>query len=203
MMRAHGLVGARLPGVDRGRSAVAVRRDDLCGAEHAAAVRGRRVCVHSRRLRRFAGVPLHVDVVRRGKAGLDCEVTTGLARTLAIFPALHWLDGVAFHAGFAVLWSQVFAIAATWLMTGLNYLGIRKAGDFQLVFTWSEGRADSCHCGDLLWIAGRALGQLRDEIRWGARRFRRIHDRPDRGAMGLRRLERPDHGGRRSAKSGA
>jgi APA family basic amino acid/polyamine antiporter len=67
------------------------------------------------------------------------SVTTGLARTLAIFPALHWLDGVAFHAGFAVQWSQVFAIAATWLMTGLNYLGIRKAGDFQLAFTWLKG----------------------------------------------------------------
>jgi APA family basic amino acid/polyamine antiporter len=67
------------------------------------------------------------------------SVTTGLARTLAIFPALHWLDGTAFHPGFAVLWSQVFAIAATWLMTGLNYLGIRKAGDFQLIFTWLKG----------------------------------------------------------------
>jgi APA family basic amino acid/polyamine antiporter len=40
---------------------------------------------------------------------------------------------------FAVLWSQIFAIAATWLITGLNYLGIRKAGDFQLVFTWLKG----------------------------------------------------------------
>ena len=40
---------------------------------------------------------------------------------------------------FAVLWSQIFAIVATWLITGLNYLGIRKAGDFQLVFTWLKG----------------------------------------------------------------
>jgi APA family basic amino acid/polyamine antiporter len=67
------------------------------------------------------------------------SVTTGLARTLAIFPALHWLEGTAFHAPFAVMWSQVFAIVATWLITGLNYLGIRKAGDFQLVFTWLKG----------------------------------------------------------------
>jgi APA family basic amino acid/polyamine antiporter len=67
------------------------------------------------------------------------SVTTGLARTLAIFPALRWLDGTAFHMPFAVLWSQIFAIAATWLITGLNYLGIRKAGDFQLVFTWLKG----------------------------------------------------------------
>ena len=67
------------------------------------------------------------------------SVTTGLARTLAIFPALRWLDAAAFRVPFAILWSQVFAIAVTWLITGLNYLGIRKAGDFQLVFTWLKG----------------------------------------------------------------
>ncbi|HEX4037740.1 MAG TPA: amino acid permease [Acidobacteriaceae bacterium] len=63
-------------------------------------------------------------------------VTIGLARTLAIFPALKWLDGAAIHVGFPIAWSQVFAIVATWLMTGLNYLGMRKAGNFQLIFTW-------------------------------------------------------------------
>ena len=38
-------------------------------------------------------------------------------------------------AGLPLLWSQIFAIGVTWFMTGLNYLGIKKAGDFQLVFT--------------------------------------------------------------------
>jgi APA family basic amino acid/polyamine antiporter len=33
------------------------------------------------------------------------------------------------------MWSQLFAIAVTWFITGLNYLGIKKAADFQLVFT--------------------------------------------------------------------
>ncbi len=60
-------------------------------------------------------------------------VTTGLARTLEVFPQFHWL--MAAVPGTPLLWSQVFAIAATWLITGLNYLGIKKAGDFQLVFT--------------------------------------------------------------------
>lgn len=64
------------------------------------------------------------------------SVTTGLARTLAIFPALHWLDTPALHLPFVIAWSQVFAIFMTWLMTGLNYLGMRKAGGFQLIFTW-------------------------------------------------------------------
>jgi APA family basic amino acid/polyamine antiporter len=67
------------------------------------------------------------------------SVTTGLARTLAIFPAFAWLDRTAIHFPFPVAWSQLFAIAATWLITGLNYLGIKKAGDFQLVFTWLKG----------------------------------------------------------------
>lgn len=60
-------------------------------------------------------------------------VTSGLARTLAVFPTFYWLD--AHIPGLPLLWSQVFAIAVTWLITGLNYLGIKKAGDFQLVFT--------------------------------------------------------------------
>ncbi|MBT9329665.1 APC family permease [Paracidobacterium acidisoli] len=67
------------------------------------------------------------------------SVTTGLARTLAIFHAFAWLDATALRIPFAVAWSQLFAIAITWLITGLNYLGIKKAGDFQLVFTWLKG----------------------------------------------------------------
>jgi basic amino acid/polyamine antiporter, APA family len=63
-------------------------------------------------------------------------VTSGLARTLGVFPAFHWLTAhVPGIGAFPLLWSQVFAIAVTWFMTGLNYLGIKKAGDFQLVFT--------------------------------------------------------------------
>ncbi len=64
------------------------------------------------------------------------SVTTGLARTLAIFPHLRWLETYALHAPLPILWSQLFAIAITWLVTGLNYIGVKKAGDFQLVFTW-------------------------------------------------------------------
>jgi APA family basic amino acid/polyamine antiporter len=63
-------------------------------------------------------------------------VTSGLARTLGVFPAFHKLAAHVPGTGpFPLLWSQVFAIAVTWFMTGLNYLGIKKAGDFQLVFT--------------------------------------------------------------------
>ena len=64
-------------------------------------------------------------------------VTSGLARTLTVFAAFHWLD--AHVPGLPLLWSQVFAIGVTWVITGLNYLGIKKAGDFQLVFTILKG----------------------------------------------------------------
>ncbi len=65
-------------------------------------------------------------------------VTSGLARTLGVFPAFHFLSDQV-PGPLPLLWSQVFAIAVTWFMTGLNYLGIKKAGDFQLVFTILKG----------------------------------------------------------------
>jgi APA family basic amino acid/polyamine antiporter len=64
-------------------------------------------------------------------------VTSGLARTLEVFSAFHWLSTTV--PGTPILWSQIFAIGVTWLITGLNYLGIKKAGDFQLVFTILKG----------------------------------------------------------------
>lgn len=64
------------------------------------------------------------------------SVTMGLARTLAIFHSFAWLDQRVPGAPFALDWGQLFAITVAWLITGLNYLGIKKAGDFQLVFTW-------------------------------------------------------------------
>lgn len=62
------------------------------------------------------------------------SVTSGLARTLEIFPAFHGLENNI--GSLPLTWGQVFAVFVTWLITGLNYLGIKKAGDFQLVFTW-------------------------------------------------------------------
>jgi APA family basic amino acid/polyamine antiporter len=62
-------------------------------------------------------------------------VTIGLTRTLEFFPAFRWLGTQALGGPAPLLWSQLFAIAVTWLITGLNYLGIKKAADFQLVFT--------------------------------------------------------------------
>ena len=62
-------------------------------------------------------------------------VTMGLARTLEFFPAFHGLGEPIASGRVPLLGSQLFAICVTWFMTGLNYLGIKRAGDFQLVFT--------------------------------------------------------------------
>ena len=63
-------------------------------------------------------------------------ITIGLARTLGVFQSFAWLNGMALQSPIPIGWAQIFAIAVAWLMTGLNYLGIRKAGQFQLFFTW-------------------------------------------------------------------
>ena len=51
-------------------------------------------------------------------------VTFGLARTLGFFAVFHWLTAPVFGGPIPLLWSQIFAIAVTWLITGLNCLGI-------------------------------------------------------------------------------
>lgn len=60
-------------------------------------------------------------------------IAAGLARVLATFPVFHFFEQPAFGP---LLWSQVFAIAMTWLITGLNILGTRKSGNVQLALTW-------------------------------------------------------------------
>ncbi|HYX69849.1 MAG TPA: amino acid permease [Terriglobales bacterium] len=63
------------------------------------------------------------------------SVTTGLAEALAGLPRFAFLANDALAYPLHVTWGQLFAIVATLLITGINYIGVRKAGDFQLVFT--------------------------------------------------------------------
>lgn len=63
------------------------------------------------------------------------SVTAGLVRILGTFSVFSFLPKELVHAPIAIAWGQLVAIAATVLITALNYIGIRKAGDFQLVFT--------------------------------------------------------------------
>ena len=62
-------------------------------------------------------------------------VVTGLVRILGTFPIFSFFSVNVIRAPVAVTWGQVFAIAAAVLISLLNYLGVKKAGEFQLVFT--------------------------------------------------------------------
>jgi len=62
-------------------------------------------------------------------------VTTGIVRVLGTFPALGFLSHTALHAGVALSWGQLLAITLTVAISVLNYVGVQRAGDFQLVFT--------------------------------------------------------------------
>ena len=68
-------------------------------------------------------------------------VTAGLVRVLGTFAAFHFLPETlfAFHVTASrvliINYGHVVAIAANVFITGLNYIGIRKAGAFQVAFT--------------------------------------------------------------------
>jgi APA family basic amino acid/polyamine antiporter len=62
-------------------------------------------------------------------------IVTGLVRILGTFPVFSFFSSNLILSPFAVSWGQVVAIAAAILISFLNYLGIKKAGEFQLVFT--------------------------------------------------------------------
>ena len=62
-------------------------------------------------------------------------LTTGLVRILGTFPSLGFLNHIAIGGPLTITYAQMVAIAAAALITGLNYIGIKRAGDFQVVFT--------------------------------------------------------------------
>ena len=62
-------------------------------------------------------------------------LATGFVRVLGTFPALSVLSGNVVSSPFAISYGQLLAIAAAILISALNYVGIKRAGDFQLVFT--------------------------------------------------------------------
>src|SRR5579864_5797793 len=62
-------------------------------------------------------------------------VVTGLVRILGTFSVFSFFSSNVLNSPLAVNWGQIFAIAAAILISFLNYLGIKRAGEFQLVFT--------------------------------------------------------------------
>jgi len=62
-------------------------------------------------------------------------VTTGFVRILGTFPALAFFNRNVATTPMVITYGQLVAIGAAIFISILNYIGIRKAGDFQLVFT--------------------------------------------------------------------
>jgi APA family basic amino acid/polyamine antiporter len=62
-------------------------------------------------------------------------VTTGFVRILGTFSIFSFFGRAFVSHPLAVTWGQLIAVAAAVLIAVLNYVGIKKAGEFQLVFT--------------------------------------------------------------------
>jgi basic amino acid/polyamine antiporter, APA family len=62
-------------------------------------------------------------------------VVTGLVRILGTFSVFSFFSATVISKPFAVTWGQIIAISAAILISALNYIGVKKAGEFQLVFT--------------------------------------------------------------------
>jgi basic amino acid/polyamine antiporter, APA family len=62
-------------------------------------------------------------------------VAMGLVRILGTFSIFSFFPDKAISTPFVVTWGQFVAIATAILISLLNYAGVKKAGEFQLVFT--------------------------------------------------------------------
>jgi len=62
-------------------------------------------------------------------------LSTGIVRVLGTFPAFAFLSDNVIRTPFIISYGQLLAMAATLLITFLNYVGVKKAGEFQLIFT--------------------------------------------------------------------
>jgi basic amino acid/polyamine antiporter, APA family len=62
-------------------------------------------------------------------------IATGLVRILGTFSLFSFFPAKVISVPFVITWGQLVAIAAAILISLLNYLGVKKAGEFQLVFT--------------------------------------------------------------------
>src|SRR6202789_1220508 len=60
---------------------------------------------------------------------------TGLVRILGTFSAFSFFSNKIFSVPFSFTWGQLVAISAAIVISALNYIGVKKAGEFQLIFT--------------------------------------------------------------------
>jgi basic amino acid/polyamine antiporter, APA family len=62
-------------------------------------------------------------------------ITTGLVRILETFPIFSFFARACISHPFTVGYGQLVAIGATLAISWLNYIGVRRAGEFQFLFT--------------------------------------------------------------------
>jgi APA family basic amino acid/polyamine antiporter len=62
-------------------------------------------------------------------------ITTGLVRILGTFQVFSFFSHACFSHPFPISYGQLVAIGATVLVSWLNYIGVRRAGEFQFLFT--------------------------------------------------------------------
>src|SRR5450755_626365 len=62
-------------------------------------------------------------------------ITTGLVRILETFPVFSFFSQACISHPFTLTYGQLVAVGATVLISGLNYIGVRRAGEFQFLFT--------------------------------------------------------------------
>ena len=69
------------------------------------------------------------------KPGSIATITTGLVRILGTFSIFSFFSHSLISQPIALTYGQLVAIGATVLISWLNYIGVRKAGEFQFFFT--------------------------------------------------------------------
>ncbi len=69
------------------------------------------------------------------KPGSIATLTTGLVRVLGTFSVFSFLSHDFVRVPFVINYGQLLAIAVTILLTAVNYVGVKRAGNFHLVFT--------------------------------------------------------------------
>ncbi len=62
-------------------------------------------------------------------------ITTGLVRILGTFPVFTFFSHPFLTHPFTITYGQLVAIGAAVVISWLNYIGVRKAGEFQFLFT--------------------------------------------------------------------
>ena len=86
----------------------------------------------------LARISLRLDVVSHRQAGVDCQRDQRVGARAGQFFRVQFPSRILFSrckAAINITYGHLLAIGATILISALNYVGVRKAGNFQLVMT--------------------------------------------------------------------